>query len=60
MTVVSHLEVEPEQSVLNVGSGSGYLSTVVGCLLKGKGVNHGVDLDQVFFLLLLVVVLVIK
>lgn len=39
--VVSSLDLQPGMSFLNVGSGTGYLSTVAGCLLGGTGINHG-------------------
>jgi len=43
--VVNALDIKPGMSFLNIGSGTGYLSTIVGCLLGGRGVNHGVDMD---------------
>jgi protein-L-isoaspartate O-methyltransferase len=44
--VVSSLDIQPGQSFLNVGSGTGYLTTVVGCLLGGSGINHGRLLER--------------
>lgn len=43
--MVNALDIKPGMSFLNIGSGTGYLSTIAGCLLQGTGVNHGIDLD---------------
>ncbi|XP_065669890.1 protein-L-isoaspartate O-methyltransferase domain-containing protein 2 isoform X2 [Hydra vulgaris] len=44
--VVENLEIKSGLSFLNIGSGTGYLSTVVGVMLGPKGINHGVDIHK--------------
>ncbi|KAL4719478.1 hypothetical protein ACJJTC_018360 [Scirpophaga incertulas] len=44
--VMEALELKPCLSFLNVGSGTGYLSTMVGLVLGGSGISHGIEIDS--------------
>ncbi|KPJ00204.1 Protein-L-isoaspartate O-methyltransferase domain-containing protein 1 [Papilio xuthus] len=42
--VMEGLEFKAGQSFLNIGSGTGYLSTMVGLVLGSGGISHGVEI----------------
>nr|CAD2189369.1 unnamed protein product [Meloidogyne enterolobii] len=44
--VLEHLDLQTGQSFLNIGSGTGYLSTMAGFFLEENGINHGVELYE--------------
>ncbi|KAG7198745.1 hypothetical protein KM043_001732 [Ampulex compressa] len=44
--VMEGLSLEPGMSFLNLGSGTGYLSTMAGLILNQHGINHGIELHE--------------
>jgi protein-L-isoaspartate O-methyltransferase len=44
-TVLEALELKPDLSFLNVGSGSGYLSCLVASIIGVHSVNHGIEIS---------------
>ncbi|CAH8677920.1 unnamed protein product [Schistosoma rodhaini] len=46
IVALKNLDIQPGNRFLNVGSGTGYLSTVIGLLLGYNGVNHGIEVND--------------
>lgn len=43
---IEGLSLEPGLSFMNLGSGTGYLSTMAGLILSQNGTNHGIELHE--------------
>ncbi|CAH8652314.1 unnamed protein product [Heterobilharzia americana] len=46
IVALKNLDIQPGNCFLNVGSGTGYLSTVIGLLLGHNGINHGIEVND--------------
>nr|XP_002121608.3 protein-L-isoaspartate O-methyltransferase domain-containing protein 1 isoform X2 [Ciona intestinalis] len=44
--VMEALSLRPGVSFLNIGSGTGYLSTMAGLMLGCNGINHGIEIHE--------------
>lgn len=45
-SIIQHLDIQSGQSMLNIGSGSGYFSCIIAVLLGSCGLSHGIDISE--------------